>query len=185
MSARHVAGAGRRRRLPHQLRTGMRAAGRTQQPRPGRLARRRLRLCVQGGVRGRCAQAPGLDEEKSHSRRAVRRPLTSADAAACPRDRRSRGSSPARPGPTLRHSHSGETRRVNPLLSARSRFGAIARRMLAGEESRCILGTRGTLGQRLSLGALRREAARWRRCRSRFPHGDSACQRRVPERVVS
>jgi len=35
------------------------------------------------------------------------------------------------------------------------------------------------------VGGLAREDVRWRRCRSRFPHGDSACQRRVPERVVS
>jgi hypothetical protein len=40
-------------------------------------------------------------------------------------------------------------------------------------------------GQLLPVGRLAREAVRWRRCRSRFPHGDSACQRRVPERVVS
>ena len=39
--------------------------------------------------------------------------------------------------------------------------------------------------RRLPVDGSAREAVRWRRCRSRFPQGDSTCQRRVPERVVS
>jgi hypothetical protein len=40
-------------------------------------------------------------------------------------------------------------------------------------------------GQPDPAGGPAREAARRRRWRSRDPHGDSACQRRVAERVVS
>ena len=90
-----------------------------------------------------------------------------------------------RPRPTRGRSHSGESARVAPCFPAHWRVEAIAVRMRGLRGKRVRAQHARDVGQRLLVGELAREEARARRCRSRFPHGDSACQRRVPERVVS